>query len=128
MSKKNQDKKAIRCLACRAEFTNKEIEGKVACPACQSKSVPCDINMDVHIKINVHELRVLGIFAENYARSTKDKSLLDVIDTIAQALEAQLPPKKWRPLTMSRELKDLKEQYPKSKITFLPENGEPEEL
>lgn len=128
MSKKNQNQKDVRCVACRAEFTNQEIEGKSACPACQSKSIPCDINMDVRVKINIHELRILGIFAENYARSTKDQSLLHVIDMIAQSIEAQLPPKKWRPLTMSRELRDLKEQFPKSKITFLPDNGEPEEL
>ncbi len=103
-----------RCTACRATFTDAQLEGACACPNCQSKSVPSLIANDVPITINTHELRILFIWAENHARSIEEGApgSSRLIDRLAQIVEAQLPADKWVPLTLSRELRDLRENLP----------------
>lgn len=65
---------------------------------------------DVEIKINWHELRILGIWAENYAASLKEKNpeLQRTVAVICGRIQAQHPEMK-APLTMSGELAQLRE-------------------
>ena len=61
--------KTIRCVICGKEFSDDELpESTCECPNCGTKSLPCLIVDDVNIKINWHELRILTIWAENWAR------------------------------------------------------------
>lgn len=68
---------------------------------------------DVTIKINIHELRILGIWAENHAVTVDNKnldnpahkSLKETVNLIAELIERQLPGS--HPLTLSRELKGI---------------------
>ena len=110
----NKDKIVAICLQCDGEFTEQQVKGKVCCPNCKSTSIPINPENDVTIKINTHELRILGIWAENYASSVDSKSdgsekIVPTVQKIAQKIESQLPPNKWVPLTLMRELIDLKE-------------------
>lgn len=105
----------IRCVICGEEFKNDEIgENVEKCPNCGTESIPCDIEDDVQIKINWHELRILSIWAENWARqldqtkSDKEERNLLTILTIAQRLQEQQPDK--LPLTLYGEIKELRNE------------------
>lgn len=103
--------KTTRCTHCYAEFTNEELEGANCCPNCQSTGVPCDISEDVTIKINWHELRILGLWADNYAHSvTMPEESKQIVAKIIQRLEAQHPT--MTPLTLTGEIRKLQEDYP----------------
>lgn len=105
--------KTTRCTQCRTEFTKEEMEGANCCPACKTTSVPMSIDEDVTIKINIHELRILGIWAENHAVAVDNKnldnpahkSLKETVNLIAELIERQLTGS--HPLTLSRELKSI---------------------
>jgi predicted nucleic acid-binding Zn-ribbon protein len=108
--------KTIRCVLCGKEFTDDEIiEGTSKCPNCGTKSLPCLIADDVNIKINWHELRILVIWAENWARHCdngenppEEKMLLSIM-TIAQRLQKQFPDKV--KLTLFGEIRDLRKDF-----------------
>ena len=116
--------KTIRCVKCRSEFTDAETVGASACPKCGSKGVPMAIRHDATIKVNVHELRVLGIWAENYAVEQDNKHLddahrelmKDTVNVICDHIQAQLTQGKEMPLTLSREFQELKKAHPKVEI------------
>lgn len=106
--------KTIRCSICGTEFTEEEVQGATCCPNCGTKSLPCDIKDDVNIKINWHELRILTILAENWARHVdntdpKEEKLLLSVMTIAQRLEKQFPEK--TRLTLFGEIRELRKDY-----------------
>lgn len=103
----------IRCIICGKEFKDEKIpENSECCPNCGTETIPCDINDDINIKINWHELRILTIWAENWARhldqnkSQDDEKNLLTILTIAQRLQKQFPKK--LPLTLFGEIKELR--------------------
>ena len=82
--------KTVRCVACRAEFSDEEVKGASCCPACADTGVPCAISQDTTIKINWHALRILTIWASNYATKIEpraQRSLQSIIDQ----LELQRP-------------------------------------
>lgn len=81
----------IRCTTCRAEFDQSETEGASACPRCGSTGVPMWVSDDVTIKINLHELRILSIWADNWAREKCDQDVQEMLDAVLRALGRQLP-------------------------------------
>jgi hypothetical protein len=98
--------KTTRCTACASEFTDAELEGAKACPACGATGVPSAIADDVTIKINWHELRILGIWASNWAEAKfRDEDGHRTLRAILARLQAQHPGK--APLSLEGELKDL---------------------
>lgn len=121
----SQNDKTIRCTRCAAEFTEAEIQGYSGCPKCGTKSVPMSIPDDVTIKVNLHELRILGIWAENYAVATDNaqldnpnhEPLKETVNAICDRLQAQLKALgKERPLTLSREFGELVKQNPNAQM------------
>ena len=102
------NEKFARCLICNQEFTEEEIRGFDKCPKCSNTGIPCSPKEDVTIKINWHELRILTIWAENFANQIeKDnpKSAL-TIACIARRIQKQYPDK--TPLTLAGEIEELK--------------------
>jgi hypothetical protein len=67
--------------------------------------VPCLIADDVEIEINWHELRILGIWADNWARKHCDASNVKTVAAILRRISDQYPDKK--PLTLGTELQAL---------------------
>jgi hypothetical protein len=103
--------KTTRCTHCYTEFTDAELENASCCPACKSTGIPCSIAEDVTIKINWHELRILGIWADNYAhRDDIPAESKQIVAKIIGRIEAQYPA--LPALTMGGEIRKLQEQYP----------------
>jgi DNA-directed RNA polymerase subunit RPC12/RpoP len=113
-----------RCTRCYSEFTEKQFEEapeKDRCPHCKTKGVPMDPRSDVSININVHELRILGIWAENWAVHCDNQHLDDVnhepmkelVNIICTRILKQLPKNLKMSLTLSGEIKDLQKDLQK---------------
>jgi DNA-directed RNA polymerase subunit RPC12/RpoP len=109
--------KTTRCTHCLAEFSNAEIQGVEACPKCGDKGIPMAVEQDVLIRINVHELRILGIWAENHAVHMDNqhlddayrKPMKDTVNAICDRIRKQLKASgKDAPLTMTAEMQDIK--------------------
>ena len=98
------DKKTMRCTTCRSEFSDVEVEGHSSCPNCKSVGVPMSIEQDVTIKINLHELRILTIWADNWARQECNEDSVAALNGIVNALREQHP---GVALTMSDEYQEL---------------------
>lgn len=95
-----------RCVQCDSEFTEEQLLDQLACPACGTKSIPCDPSKDVQIKINTHELRILTIWADNWAQRAVDAQGKKTLHCILERLAKQLPS---TPLTMGMEIADLQD-------------------
>ena len=93
-----------RCVTCRSEFTEEQIKGANACPSCGSDGVPADPRKDVTITINPHELRILTIWASNWAAEKCDDGARRSLKGILGALRHQLP---GVALTFLDEVKEL---------------------
>ena len=108
--------KYCRCVDCRAEFTKDEIANANACPRCGTKRLPALITDDLSMQINLHELRILIIWASNWARGIKDDAsgAQKTIRAICAALKKQLP--EGTCLTMEDEMAALQEAFPQSEI------------
>jgi len=103
-----------RCVQCNAEFTQAQIVGANGCPACGDEGLPCSPEQDVTVKINWHELRIICIWAENYANSiTGQKDVkgdpVKSVWAIASRLQDQYP--SYAPLTLSGEIGQLREKF-----------------
>ena len=105
---------AIRCVLC--DHVVDDTTGMSKCPSCGTKSLPVDTNDDVMVKINWHELRILGIWAENWARRIEKDSQgsVGVVDAIATRLEKQFPEK--TPVTLCREIAKLQDVFPSAML------------
>lgn len=114
----SEPKYVARCTRCNESFTEEQIANANCCPKCGSKGLPCDPADDLTIRINLHELHILFVWAENFAVSSDNtqldnpahESLKETVNIIAERIEKQLP----RPfqLTLSREVKEIEKQYP----------------
>jgi len=119
MTEEDKDVKTIRCTQCAAEFSDAEAEGITRCPKCGDPSVPMLISDDVTVKVNWHELHVLCVFAENWARKVDEdmkddspiKHLLNIM-CIAERLQRQHPDK--APLTLFSEIRQLRKDVAES--------------
>lgn len=101
-----------RCVRCYRGFTEEQIAGATRCPFCGNKGVPMSPEEDVELKINWHELRILTIWAENYARQhiDRDPTMMDTVFAIVGRLQDQYP--SFAPLTLTGEIRQLKEKHP----------------
>jgi hypothetical protein len=107
--------KTIRCTRCAAEFTEEDLKDASDCPKCGEQGCPCIISDDVAIKINWHELRILGIWATNWANKQGfDIGAKKTLAAILSRIEKQYPRKE--PLTLAGEIKRLQEIFPTTEI------------
>ena len=103
--------KSIRCVICYNEFSVDEIQGATCCPSCGSKGIPCNIEDDVSVKLNWHELRILCCWAERWALNIEKEatSATVTLDCIVQRLQKQHPTK--TPLTVRGEVSQLPDKF-----------------
>lgn len=108
----------VRCVRCYEGFTAEQIEGATGCPKCGSKGLPMSPRNDAMIAVNVHELRILGIWAENHAVTEDNKQLdnahreqmKDTVNAICDRIRQQLAAQGLdAPLTLSAEVKQLQQ-------------------
>jgi hypothetical protein len=118
----------------RCNYQVQTFDGLDKCPSCQTKSHPCAYVDQTNISINIHEIRLLCIWAENWA-SKLDKDQphseidADVVYAIAERIKKQLPESLSAvPLTMRDEFMELKKKHPEFKTNHpaadTPELGE----
>ena len=120
MQTENKEKVAkIRCLECRDVFSISYIEEKgiTACPTCNTKALPVDVDHDVQITINWHELRILSIWAKNWEDrfvnpdlKTRGQPPSRVVDSITNALKKYRPAKA-ASLTLMEEIQEIANEY-----------------
>lgn len=111
------DSKTTRCTTCASEFTDAEIVTAKCCPSCGSTGTPCSISQDIDLKINWHELRLLCIWASNWAtQADLDAGSIKSLNSIIQRLLAQRKDERWSPLTLFGELVELPEALEKMGI------------
>lgn len=104
----DDDEPHLRCTACGFEVTKGASRDLRACPRCGDTSAPMAIADDVEIKVNWHELRVLGIWAEQWA-SRLDGNEQRIVNVICGRIHAQHPEK--APLTMSSEIGQVRQEF-----------------
>jgi len=107
--------KTVRCTDCAAEFTHEELEGANGCPICKTSSLPCRIEDDVTLNINWHELRILAIWASNYAgEKLKGQPGERTLRSIIKRLHAQHPER--TPLTFADEIQQVANHFGDAEI------------
>jgi len=97
--------KTTRCADCRCEFTDEELVGATACPKCGTASTPMDMSDDIELHINVHELRILTIWASNWAEQHCKPASQRTLSSIINALRPQV--QSGTPLTMGDEFQGV---------------------
>jgi DNA-directed RNA polymerase subunit RPC12/RpoP len=110
--------KTTRCTPCGAEFTDEEILGANACPTCGSKSVPMSISKDRQITINEHELRILGIWASEWAERHDDNQMRKSLGGIFHRIRKQIP---GITLSMAEEVQQVADTYGSTVTTAGPD-------
>lgn len=90
------------CTTCGYQITS--FDGLTCCPNCGSTGVPCAAEDQVTVSVNVHELRLLCIWAENWGQKIETP---DVVYGIAARLRKQIPD--GTPLTMADEFLKLRQ-------------------
>jgi predicted RNA-binding Zn-ribbon protein involved in translation (DUF1610 family) len=105
------EKKTTRCVECEAEFADSELKGANVCPRCGTDSLPCNIARDTTVRLNWHELRILTIWANNWACEKCPESSRRALAAIIRRLEAQRPSEAgWAALTLAGEIRDLQRE------------------
>lgn len=104
-----QQVKDILCVECRKTFTDEETESVTACPACGTTGLPALLSDSLDLKITRHELRILLMWASNYAhdieKSTSTMSAVKCVEGIAKGIRDQHP--EADPLTLAEELQEV---------------------
>ena len=87
-------------------------DGLDRCPACGTTGLPCASGDQVSVSVNWHELRILVMWAENWARQHKGCTETDMSRTvygIARRLRAQHPER--IPLTLAEEMGEIAAEH-----------------
>ncbi len=106
----------LLCLHCR-ELADVDPDAvQRGCPSCGNTGTPADLDDTVTLTITTHELRVLTIWASNYAESIKEqpgcedspKVVHGILDGIGQYTAA--------PLSLRQEISDVRAAFPCSQV------------
>lgn len=90
----------------RCNFQIKSFDGLSKCPNCDTEQFPCSYANQVKVSVNTHELRILCMWAENWALQSEAEE--NVVYAIALRLLRQLGIKDLS-LTMADEFRALKD-------------------
>lgn len=110
-------RKVYRCVLCSFEISKRKAEkDKIKeCPNCNTRNPPLDSELDIRLKINWHELRLLCMWAERYAvnlnKAERTTEYSAMVYWIAERLMVQFPElHNQSPLTLADEISKIKEQ------------------
>jgi hypothetical protein len=124
--------KHLLCLACGVESVVEADPDKGVytvnhvsvhgCPACGDVGVPADLDDAVDVHITKHELRILTIWATNYAQSLPEMSRAVRIITDRLGTQTDVA------LTLSQEIADLRASLPEATVEVYDSEGRPTDL
>ena len=108
--------KTARCVRCSIEYSDEELNqiNPDKCPNCGTPGLPMSISQDVSVPINWHELRILTIWASNWAEQLDDDCKIDLM-AILKRLDKHRP-KGGAALTIVGEFKELQQHFPNSEL------------
>jgi len=108
--------KTVRCLRCASEYSDEELNelNPDKCPHCGTPGIPMAISQDVMLPINWHELRILTIWASNWAENLEDDCKIDLMSVLKRLDKHR--PKGAPALTIAGEFKELQQQFPNSEL------------
>ena len=98
------------CTEC--GFRVETFQGINACPQCGTKSVPCLDSDQITVSVNWHELHVLGVWAENWARERAHTP--GVVYAILARLQEQHPEQP--PLSLAGEIAQIRQAFGPDKV------------
>ncbi|MFJ5532465.1 hypothetical protein [Streptomyces sp. NPDC093261] len=112
----------LLCLHCR-NVTEVDPDGEPlrCCPGCQSTGVPADADDTVTLTLTTHELRVLTIWASNWAEAIKHDSpdaptvIYGILDEAGRTTSAAL--------SMRQEIADLRAMPGVGEVTVYRSDG-----
>lgn len=87
------------------------------CPACGSTSIPADRDDTVTLTITAHELRVLTMWAANWAQKIGHGH-------VVQGITDRMGTQTAVALTLGQEIADVRAAFPEARIEVRGENGE----
>lgn len=114
----------LLCMNCGAV-----IEGSdelLRCPECGSDATPASLDDTLTIHITSHELRILTIWASNWAHAIREQHP-DAGNPIKVILN-RLAPQTDVPLTLSQEIADIRASFSESEVTVYDGHGEKMDL
>lgn len=115
----------LLCLACGGE--SKMDDNLSACPKCGDMGVPADTKLKFNLAITLQELRILVIWAEQWATKGKDKSINEhmrkVVYGIADRLFVQKP--EMGSLTLMGDINELRGHFSNVETNFPDPPDEP---
>lgn len=110
----------LLCMDCGAEI-DPEGRNLICCPECGSQSIPADLDDSVTITISNHELRILTMWASNWARGASRPGV-DMNKPIGVIL-ARLGTQTSAALTLSQEIADVRAAFPESEVKVRDASG-----
>ena len=105
------EEKSILCVECRSTFSAEELDrsGATSCPTCGSTGIPADLKDALELHITRHELRILTIWAANYAyqcdKKDENSHLMTVVNGIIKGIRSQHA--EVGPLSLHEELQEV---------------------
>ena len=102
---------AVRCVRC--DYETDDADGLDRCPYCGSDGIPMSPARDANVRVNWHELRILVMWAMNWASRQADRreDSEQAVAAIARRLAHQKPDPAWPGLTMGDDIRELAEAF-----------------
>jgi hypothetical protein len=108
----------LLCLMCGVETDEFLGEPLAACPSCGDRSgMPADLDRMVAVRISEHELRILTMWATNWAARSPETT------TVMRVIVDRLATQTSIPLTLSQEIADVRAAFPDATVTVRNEHG-----
>lgn len=98
----------LLCLLCRTVTALDDGDTVEACPGCGNRYNPADADDTVTVTLTALELRILTIWASNYAEAIKDRPGCEDSPTVVYGILDHIGTYTDLPLSMRQEFADLR--------------------
>lgn len=117
----------LLCLHCRTITTASEDSPPLSgCPGCGSTAVPADADDTVTITLTTQELRVLTIWASNYAEAIKAQPNCAEAPKVVTGILDEIGRYTALPLSMRQEIADLRAEF--GEVAVYRQDGTPTDI
>lgn len=107
----------LLCLRCRSITEFEPGQFLACCPECHGTGTPANADDTVTVTLTKHELRILTMWATNWANSIVDQPRCEDSLLVTQGIVDALGTQTDVPLTLSQEMADVRAEFPQATIT-----------